>query len=174
MIERKIKMNNSYEFDPCTLDDSEEDDITLDNWKPTPKENKIIQSKWRKAKIGENNNQEPGLDELNKIEMYLKRKSPDSEIMKVFGITAETLVAIKRGRYCPVDGIGLDNLSKIQNEFKRLDNALIKTRRGIEYLAKTLFINTEDLKEFKDYCENKKKKAQGRKRKEVITCDEEE
>ncbi len=173
-------MKNFYDFDPCTIDGSDEieDEITLDNWKPTPKNNKLIQSKWRKEQIGNKFNQEPGLDDLNKINMYLKKKYPDSEIMHVFGITAETLVAIKNERYCPVDGISMDNLSKIHAEFNRLDRGFTKVRRGIEYLANTLFIDKKDLQDYKDYCDKKKKKNKKKKsnvaNESIVVNDEEE
>lgn len=169
-------MSNSYEFDPCTIDGSDEvkGEITLDNWKPSPKKNVIVQAQWRKEQIGDNFNQEPGIDEITKINMYLKKKKPDSEIMRVFGINAETLVAIKKGLYCPVEGIALDNLSKIHAEFNRLNNALTKVRRGIEYLAETLFIDKKDLQDFKNYCDKKMKEKPVKEKDPMFEDDKEE
>src|SRR6185369_10416128 len=94
-----VIMEQSYNFDPCTLDDSQDDEVTLDNWKPTPKNDGIIQSEWRQKQIGNNFNQQPGIDELKKIDMYLKKKKSDADIMRAFGINAETLVAIKKNKY---------------------------------------------------------------------------
>lgn len=154
-----------YDFDPCTLDDSqydEDEEVTLDNWKPTPKSDGIIQSKWRKKQIGNNFNQEPGLDELKKIKIHLKNKKSDSDIMQTFGINAETLVAIKRNKYCPVDGISLDNLSKIYAEFKVLENAISRLQHSSDYFAKILFIQKEDLADYKYFCRTgKEKKGNG-------------
>lgn len=94
--------------------------------------------------------------------------------MRVFGINAETLVAIKKGRYCPVEGIALDNLSKIHAEFNRLDNALTKVRRGIEYLAETLFIDKKDLQDFKNYCDKKMKEKPVKEKDPMFEDDKEE
>jgi len=153
----------SYDFDPCTLDNSQDDEeITLDNWKPRTKSNEIIQSEWRQKQIGNNFNQEPGMDELKKIEMYLKKKKSDSDIMKTFGINAETLVAIKKNKYCPIDGISMDNLSKIYSEFKSLGTQILKLQRSSDYLSKILFIDPNDLKKYENFCvtgkENKEEK----------------
>lgn len=143
----------SYEFDPCSIDEShKEEKITLDNWKPRPKADEIIKSEWRQKQIGTNFNQEPGLDELKKIQVYLKKKKKDSDIMSTFGISAETLVAIKKNKYCPIDGISMDSLSKIYAEFKVLGDAILKLKRSSEYVAKTLFTKKADLKKYKDFC----------------------
>ena len=102
----------SYYFDPTEIDNLDEDgEESLDNWKPKAKKQELTQSEWRKNQIGDNFNQEPGLDDLDKIHSLIRKKAPDSEIMRVFGINAHTLIAIKERRYCPVDGISLNNLS---------------------------------------------------------------
>lgn len=150
--------DRSYEFDPCTLDGSDKEEITLDNWKQRKKEKTIIQSQWRKTQIGSDFNQQPGLDDLGKIAMFLKKKKSDAEIMHVFGISAETLIAIKKNKYCPVEGIALDNLSKIYNEFENLKKRMDKVERGADYLSKVLFLSEDDLKEYKDYCKPPKYK----------------
>ena|ERR1700675_2577727 len=149
-------MDNDYYFDSCTLDNSQDEEITLDNWKPTPKSEGIIHSEWRQKQIGNNFNQEPGIDELKKIEMYVKKKKSDADIMKAFGINAETLVAIKKNKYCPIDGISLDNLSKIYAEFKAFNKTILRLQRSSHYLAKILFIDKEDLKKFQDFCKTGK------------------
>ena len=101
------------------MDASCNEEITLDNWKPSTQKKHIQKSEWREKQNNGDFNQSPGIDELYKINMYLKKKYPDSEIMDVFGITSETLVAIKRNCYDPIDGISLDNQSKIYKEFLR-------------------------------------------------------
>jgi hypothetical protein len=133
----------SYEFDPCSIDGSDKERSTLDSWKPTEHKPVIVASKWREQQIGDNFNQQPGIDELQKIHRYLKKKASDSDIMKAFGITAETLVAIKKDKYDPVEGISLDNQSKIYREFKRLEERIESLFRGIHYIGDCLY--TDDL-----------------------------
>lgn len=157
-------INKSYEFDPCSIDDSnDEEEITLDNWKPTHQQPKIIQSKWRKEQIGENLNQEPSLDDIKKISFYIKKKIPDVEIMQTFGINSDTLVAIKRHRYSPTEGISYDTFCEIPFGFARIEDEVSYLRRGLEYISKVLFIQEEDKKMFIQYCENKNKPKNSRK-----------
>ncbi len=142
-------MESSYEFDPCSIDGSDEEDITLDNWKPSEDKPKIVPSKWRQEQIGNNFNQEPGIDDLNKIHMHLKKKAPDADIMKAFGINAETLIAIKKDKYDPIDGIALDNQSKIYKEFKKVEEKIESLLRGINHIAEIMFIDKEEKAAFK-------------------------
>lgn len=160
----------SYEFDPCSIDGSDkEEPVTLDNWKPTEKKSKIVMSKWRQETNGTNYNQQPGIDELNKILMFLKKKASDTEIMQAFGITAETLVAIKKDKYDPVDGISLDNQSKIYKEFKRLEDRIESLLRGINHIAECIFIDKKDKAAYKkSFRKPKKEKASKKKDFEVI------
>lgn len=173
--------DESYEFDPCVLDESdrlndddlvngwrtvefedlEDDGITLDTWAPVHSLNKkkLIPSNWRKEKIGNDFDQEPGLDDLKKIKKYLARKAGDSEIMQAFGINAETLVAIKNDRFSPVYGISTDNLSKVQNEFERLEKSIDKLNKAIKYIANILIIDPDELKYFKNKYIKKSKKS---------------
>jgi len=145
-------MENSYEFDPCSIEENNEDEeVSLDNWKPRKKEKTIIQSEWRKNQIGNDFNQQPGLDDLNKIQMYLKKNRPDAEIMKAFGVSAEMLVAIKKENYSPVEGISCDNLSKIQNEFKKINKTIMQLKRGVDYITKAIFQNKNELNKFKEH-----------------------
>lgn len=141
-------MQTSYEFDPCTLDGSEhdEDGVTLDNWKPRDKDNNLTKSQWRQVQNGCNYNQEPGLDEIKKINMYLGKKYPDHQIMDMFGIGAETLLAIKRGCYDPIDGISLDNQSKIYKEFARIQKKLDKTIDALKFIADNGFGKDDTVK----------------------------
>jgi hypothetical protein len=142
-----------YEFDPCTLDESQDDEeVTLDNWKPSPKKKGIIKSEWRQKQIGTNFNQQPGIDDLRKIEVHLKKNKSDADIMSTFGINAQTLIAIKKNKYCPIDGISMDNLSKIYSEFKSIRTAIVKLQRSANYFAEILFIEKEDLKKYRDHC----------------------
>jgi uncharacterized protein YktA (UPF0223 family) len=153
----------SYEFDPCSIDESDkEEPVTLDNWKPTEYKPKIVPSKWREDQIGTNFNQQPGIDELNKIHMYLKKKASDSDIMKAFGITCETLVAIKKDKYDPVEGISLDNQSKIYKEFKRLEDRIESLLRGINHIGECLFIDKKDKATFKKSFKKPKKAKPGK------------
>lgn len=130
-------MQDSYEFDPCSIDGS--DEISIDNWKPEMRVASVPKSEWRKIQNDGNYNQEPGIDELKKIQMYLKRKYPDHQIMDDFGINCETLKAIKGGRYSPVDGISLDNQSKIYKEFIRIDKKINKIFDALKFLADNVF-----------------------------------
>ncbi len=95
----------------------------------------LHKSEWRAEQNKGDYKQEPGIDDLYKINMHLKKKFPDHEIMEVFGITSETLVAIKRNCYDPVDGISLDNQSKIYKEFERVNKKLHKIKLALKYLA---------------------------------------
>jgi len=149
----------SYEFDPCSIDGSDQEDkpVTLDNWKPTADKPKIVPSKWRQDSIGTNFNQEPGLDELQKIQMFLKKKASDADIMKAFGITAETLIAIKKDKYDPIDGISLDNQSKIYKEFRKIDEKIEGFLRGLNYIAETIFFDKEEKDKFKKSMKKPKK-----------------
>lgn len=115
--------DESYEFDPSSIDGSDKE-VTLDTWKPRPKKKSIVKSEWRQKEINGNYNQKPGLDEIRKIKDYIKKKYPDHEIMDAFGITSETLVAIKRNCYDPIDGISLDNQSKIYREFTEINDKI--------------------------------------------------
>ena len=109
-----------------------EEEVSIWDWKPTEKKERIIQSQWRKEHIGDNFNQHVDIDDLRKIERYISRKLPDFEIMQNFGINAQTLVAIKEKRYCPFEGIENSNLSKITDQFTKLKVA-IKDLQKIVY-----------------------------------------
>lgn len=144
----------TYEFDPCSIDGSDMDDdlddgVTLDNWKPSAVKPKIVASNWRQEQIGENFNQQPGIDELKKIQMFIKKKASDADIMHAFGIRADTLIAIKEERYDPVHGISLDNQSKIYNEFKRLDDKIASLLRAINHIGRIMFIEKKEIEGFK-------------------------
>lgn len=149
----------SYEFDPCSIDGSDkQEEVSLDNWKPSLQKKGIVQSEWRKNQIGDNFNQQPGIDELKKIYSFLRKKASDAEIMRVFGINAETLVAIKKDKYSPVDGISLDNQSKIYKHFKSLEDKIAKLQKMIDVMVDTMFVDKIAKEEFKKLC--KKPKAQ--------------
>ncbi len=116
-----------------------EEEVTLDNWKPSEKVRTLQKSQWRSDKNSSGGNEQPGLDELRKINMFLKQKYPDHQIMDAFGITSETLVAIKRNCYDPVEGISLDNQSKIYKEFRRIEKALDEFFEVFKFLADNCF-----------------------------------
>jgi hypothetical protein len=128
-------MAASYEFDPCTVDGSDVEETTIDNWKPSAVNAHVPKSEWRQKQNDGNYNQQPGIDELKKIKMFLKRKYPDHQIMDSFGIACETLVAIKKGCYDPISGISLDNQSKIYKEFNRIEKRLDKLFEAFKFLA---------------------------------------
>lgn len=129
----------------------DEEEITLDNWKPKKKEIDIIFSEWRQQQIGHDFNQHPGTDEIKKIKMHLKKNVPNHKIMEAFGITAETLVAIKTGNYDPIYGISLDSLSKIQQTFEFLEKKINRLDRACEYIAKNVFVSEENKEKYKKY-----------------------
>ena len=142
----------SYEFDPDNINESDEDAEveTIDNWKPSVKKSTIEPSQWRQKQIDGNYNQLPGLDELQKIHMYIKKKASDADIMHTFGIAAETLIAIKKNNYDPIDGISLDNQSKIYKEFNRLNDKIASLLRGLNHMAKIMFIDKKERDEYKN------------------------
>lgn len=121
-----------------------DEEVTFVNWKPSQKKPNIVQSQWRKEQIGNNYNQQPGLDGIRKIQSYLKKKVPDAEIMQAFGISAETLIAIKLDKYDPVSGISLDNQSKIYKEFKIINDKLESLTGAINFIGRALFIDKQD------------------------------
>lgn len=177
---KKESIEGSYEIDPCSLDESDYDydenvNINIDNWKPTAKRKTIIPSKWRQEQINGNFNQEPSIDDLKKILTYIKNDYSDAEIMHSFGINAKTMTAIKENRYSPVDGISLDNLSKIYSEFNKTHRAIEKIYELLNFFKHILMIKDSD---FKDYQKKKKeeqsqkaKKAREKKKREEL-CDE--
>ena len=112
-----------------------DEDICIDKWQPAMNQASLPKSEWRQRQIDGNYNQQPGMNDIRKIMMHLKKKHPDHEIMEVFGITSETLVAIKAGRYSPIDGISLDNQSKIYNEFSRLEKRIKRLTDGLKFIA---------------------------------------
>jgi len=164
-----MKSEGSYTFDPCAIDGS--DKVTLDTWKPTVHQPKIVASEWRQNQIGENFNQHPGIDELNKIHTYLKRKASDSDIMKAFGISAETLIAIKKDKYDPVEGISLDNQSKIYKEFKRLEDRIDSLLRGINFIADCMFTDKISKAAFKKSFRKPKKEKKVKKNEGIEVID---
>lgn len=138
-------MSASYEFDPCSIDGSDKE-VTLDSWTPTVKEVGVPKSEWRQKQNDGNQNQQPGIDELKKINMFLKRKYPDHQIMDAFGITSETLVAIKRECFSPVTGISLDNQSKIYKEFTSIDKKLDRVFEALKFLVDNVFSTKDSAK----------------------------
>lgn len=149
-------MERSYAFDPCTIDGSDKKEITIiDSWKPgAKKKDSLVMSQWRLNQNGNSHDLSPGIDELKKISVHLKNKHSDCDIMKLFGISSETLVAIKRGCYCPVDGISLDNQSKIHKEFMRLEKMLDKIKEALIFM----FAEEKNFDEFKKKLGIKSKK----------------
>ncbi len=136
----------SYEFDPCALDGSDKDEVvTLDNWKPSAPKSEIVPSEWRQNQIGKNFNQQPGIDEFNKIKMHLSKKVSDGEILKTFGITVETLLAIKRGDYHPAMGITFDIYKEVPLLIKRVK----KLEEKLDTFLTSLFDFSSEIEKIK-------------------------
>lgn len=131
-------VEESYEFDPCTIDGSDESTDgfqSIDDWKPSITKRRIPRSQWREAQNQGRFDLKPGLDDLRKIEGFIKKKYDDYDVMEVFGINAETLIAIKHGNYDPLDGISLDNQSKIYREFKKVERDIQKISYALTMIA---------------------------------------
>lgn len=126
--------------------------ISMEQWEPAKKEEKIVQSQWRKNQVNENYERQPCLDDLRKINVFIKKKIPDHEIMRTFGINSDVMIAIKRKKYCPVEGIKLDNLCKIYIEFEKISKKINKIKRGNDYLASILLISDEEKTKYDNYC----------------------
>jgi len=143
-------MEASYTFDPCSLDAEEvEEKITLDNWRPRIiDESKIVRSNWRDQQNKGLEDIQPGLDELKKILVYIKKNKSETSIMDTFKISAETLIAIKKGLYDPVDGIYLDDHIKVIKQFQKVDKKLTKLQNAITFIAETMLDGMPQLELF--------------------------
>lgn len=142
------------------------DDVSIDEWKPNLPEKKLIQSKWRKEIIGDNYNQEVGLDELKKINMALKKKRPDYEILQAYGISSETLVRIKEGKLTPDTGNmrgklesdnNFDELLAIRKKINVLQSRIYGITSTFKELAKILYSDKDQQMEFLRILERKRK-----------------
>jgi hypothetical protein len=93
--------------------------------------------------------------------MHLKQRKSEHEIMDAFGIDAKTLLAIKSDRYCPVDGIKLDNLSKIYKGFEHIEKRLDTMYQALNLLADNAFDENQTAKrlQFKTLVKLTKKKS---------------
>ena len=135
-----------------------DDEITLDNWKPSPPAKKLIQSEWRKNQIGENYNQEVFRDDLKKIQAAIQKKFPDHEIMQTFGINAQTLVDIKERWVNPENGVmkgslntmadGSSDFGSIKKTISAIQTRLYGIGCAFRELAKILFEDKETQEEF--------------------------
>ena len=142
------------------------DEISMDDWKPNIPEKKLIQSKWRKETIGDNYNQDVGLDELRKINVAIKKKFPDHEILKAYGITAETLVRIKEGKLNPETGntrgkLDMDNnfdeMLAMRKKISVLQTRIYGITSTFKELAKILYQDKDQQTEFLRILERKMK-----------------
>ena len=59
--------------------------------------------------------------------------------MDAFGIDAKILIAIKTDRYSPVEGIKLDNLSKIYKAFEKIERRLDDVCQALNLLVDNTF-----------------------------------
>lgn len=123
-----------------------DDTVSLDKWTPKAIIPCVPKSEWRQKQIGGNYNQQPGLDELGKIKRYLEKNYPDHQIMDAFGLNAETLNAIKKDCYAPIDGIKFDNLSKIQREFAKIEAKLTRIFNALSFLGDNLWAPKDTVK----------------------------
>jgi hypothetical protein len=79
--------------------------VTLDNWKPPYRPKQFMpKSNWRKFVVEDYNPGRPGLDDLRKIRLYLKKGASRTDIMQAFNIKRTVLAHIICDLYCPVDG----------------------------------------------------------------------
>jgi hypothetical protein len=140
--------------------------VSLDDWKPSEKpKKKLIQSEWRKNKIQEDCNQDPGLDDFRKIKSAIKKGCNDHEIMINYGINAETIVAIKQDIYNPARGArhfhsyDLDLVkdgTKMFLEFQKIQDECYGIMQAMHFLNDILFNTAKDKKNFKDIFTGKK------------------
>jgi hypothetical protein len=133
---------------------------SLDDWKPEIKKSDVLQSQWRKNQINDNYHQMPGLDELRKIKRHIEADKNHHDIMKSYGIDAKVLLAIKEDRYCPVEGIKMDTLSKIYKGFEALEKRFDCLYTALNLLADNGFSDKETSKrmQFKSLIKLSKKK----------------
>lgn len=145
-------------------------DVTIDNWKPEFREKKIIQSEWRKQQNNNDFNQSVGRDELKKIKFAIKNKYADHEIMKTYGINAETLIAVKENKINPELGIMRGKLEedetyKLIKKVNKLQGALYGINYALKELAKILFSEKEQQQEFLKLMNKRPEKS---KKKDII------
>ena len=142
------------------------DEISIDDWKPNIPEKKLVQSKWRKETIGDNYNQDVGLDELRKINVAIKKKFTDHEILKAYGITAETLVRIKEGKLNPETGnmrgkLDMDNnfdeMLAMRKKISVLQTRIYGITSTFKELAKILYSDKDQQQEFLRILDRKRK-----------------
>lgn len=126
-----------------------EENITLENWQPTLQKSQLIPSKWRLKIVKNNPNQHPDKNELLKIRRYIKRRVSDCEIMTAFGLSAETMIAIKKNNYDPIEGVGMDSQYKIIREFKEINFKIEALYRGMHFIASKIFTEKEQMDEFR-------------------------
>jgi hypothetical protein len=157
-------MVDTYDFDPEILDrmedDFEEEEISIDDWKPREKSSipKLVQSEWRRKLIGNDFNQEPDIDDVKKIKMYIKKKCSDAEIMATFGISADVLIAIKKNRYDPGDGIRADYIDKIYKVLKEQAAINKQTSKALEFISGAIFNTSEQIKAYKEHLKGRQGK----------------
>ena len=117
--------------------------------------------------VGDDFNQSPNLDDVRKIRMHLKKGYPDFEIMEHFGVPSEILAAIKKNKYCPAEGILLDDFEKIYKEITAIKIETTSTKKSIDFIVKKICPEPEQLEEYKKLF----KKFRHRKVKDSETAD---
>lgn len=75
------------------------DEITLDNWKPSPKKEGSIRSKWRSEQYKGKKYVQPGYSEVRRIRCLLSKGVSDRQVCEAYMLSGRTLSAIKRGEY---------------------------------------------------------------------------
>jgi hypothetical protein len=160
-------MIEAYEFDPCSIDGSDKPDVvTIDNWKPAEKKDKFrARSDWRKEsnKIGGKN--DIGRNDLQKIKAYIKNDVSDASIKKTFNITSEVLYAIRKNKFCVIEGIIEDDIDVLKREMKAVKTKLDSLKIDIGLMAQVLLTDKALMKAFSDI---KKQHAEELKEKDRI------
>lgn len=131
-------IEKSYEFDPCTLDDDQED--TLDNWCPTKPGEEVFRkaSEWRQKQNDSSLKDRVSPDDLRKIHTYLLNKVSDSDIMATFNLTPKSLVAIKKNKFTTCEGVVDDDLERLALRHENLHRKFNGLLSNFELIERTL------------------------------------
>lgn len=121
---------------------------SIEDWRPSVIKRRTVPiSAWRQAQIAGNYNQKVGARDLKKIQGFIKRGAPEFEILESFGISAETLIAIKKNRYEAGTGIVDDRVEFVLEDIKPLLKKAHKYRKALDSIAVNLFPNHKDFAE---------------------------
>jgi hypothetical protein len=130
-------------------DNNDDENTSIDDWKPRKKYKGLCMSEWRELQNNGDFDRNPSLDDLRKIKSHLNKNCPDADILKMYGINAETLIAIKRNYFCPVDGIKNDFETKFFNKYKYLEESIRKIKNSLDFLGDHIFEDEKIRKNFR-------------------------